>query len=197
MTPDVESLIVDHLSLVHVAAGLVLRKRRLPPYVERGDLEAVGRFALVTVALRYRPDGDASFKTYAMPRLYGSMLDYLRDAAPLSRTAWKKFQAGDLSVVRRYLDIDHQPEIANELAVAATQDADVEFDDAFERSMLRRALRTLPAREEKVLLLYYRDGLTMQAISDRIGVNTSRVSQLHARALRRLRTVVTENPWAN
>ena len=64
-------------------------------------------------------------------------------------------------------------------------------DQAFERSEVRRrvraAIETLPAREQRVICLYYYDEVTMKEIGAELGVNESRVSQLHARALRRLR----------
>jgi RNA polymerase sigma factor FliA len=64
-------------------------------------------------------------------------------------------------------------------------------DQAFERTEVRRRVRaaidTLPAREQRVICLYYYDEVTMKEIGAELGVNESRVSQLHARALRRLR----------
>ena len=42
-------------------------------------------------------------------------------------------------------------------------------------------------RERKVIGLYYYGEVTMKQIGAEIGVNESRVSQLHARAIRRLR----------
>jgi RNA polymerase sigma factor FliA len=64
-------------------------------------------------------------------------------------------------------------------------------DQAYERSEVRRrvraAIETLPAREQRVICLYYYDEVTMKEIGAELGVNESRVSQLHARALRRLR----------
>jgi DNA-directed RNA polymerase sigma subunit (sigma70/sigma32) len=45
----------------------------------------------------------------------------------------------------------------------------------------------LPPREQKVIGLYYYGEATMKQIGAEIGVNESRVSQLHARAIRRLR----------
>ena len=47
-------------------------------------------------------------------------------------------------------------------------------------------LQTLPPRERKVIGLYYFRDVTMKAIGAEIGVNESRVSQLHARAIQRL-----------
>jgi RNA polymerase sigma factor (sigma-70 family) len=64
-------------------------------------------------------------------------------------------------------------------------------DAAYERqettSFVRDAIASLPAREQKVIGLYYYSEATMKQIGAEIGVNESRVSQLHARAIRRLR----------
>ena len=64
-------------------------------------------------------------------------------------------------------------------------------DTAYERNetkqRVRAAIESLPAREQKVISLYYYGDATMKEIGANIGVNESRVSQLHARAIRRLR----------
>jgi RNA polymerase sigma factor for flagellar operon FliA len=52
---------------------------------------------------------------------------------------------------------------------------------------VRDAIKALPARERKVIGLYYYGDVTMKEIGSEIGVNESRVSQLHARAVQRLR----------
>jgi RNA polymerase sigma factor FliA len=64
-------------------------------------------------------------------------------------------------------------------------------DAAYERNetreRVRGAIQALPWRERKVIALYYYGEVTMKQIGAEIGVNESRVSQLHARAIRRLR----------
>lgn len=64
-------------------------------------------------------------------------------------------------------------------------------DKAFEqqevRDRIRAAIATLPPRERKVIGLYYYAEATMKQIGAEIGVNESRVSQLHARAIQRLK----------
>src|SRR5690242_17745656 len=64
-------------------------------------------------------------------------------------------------------------------------------DDAYEerevRDRIRAAIASLPPRERKVIGLYYYAEATMKEIGAQIGVNESRVSQLHARAIQRLR----------
>jgi RNA polymerase sigma factor for flagellar operon FliA len=60
------------------------------------------------------------------------------------------------------------------------------------RQRIRNAMASLPPREQKVIGLYYYGEVTMKEIGVEIGVNESRVSQLHARAIRRLRTALGE-----
>jgi RNA polymerase sigma factor for flagellar operon FliA len=68
-------------------------------------------------------------------------------------------------------------------------------DRAYERQETRERVRTaiasLPPREQKVIGLYYYGEATMKQIGAEIGVNESRVSQLHARAIRRLRDALS------
>jgi RNA polymerase sigma factor for flagellar operon FliA len=67
-------------------------------------------------------------------------------------------------------------------------------DSAFERTevqdRVRAAMAMLPARERKLIGLYYFGEVTMKEIGAELGVNESRVSQLHARAIQRLRQVL-------
>jgi RNA polymerase sigma factor for flagellar operon FliA len=64
-------------------------------------------------------------------------------------------------------------------------------DSAYEerevRDRIRAAIASLPPRERKVVGMYYYAEATMKQIGTEIGVNESRVSQLHARAIQRLR----------
>ena len=55
------------------------------------------------------------------------------------------------------------------------------------RDRVRAAIASLPPRERKVIGLYYYAEATMKQIGAEIGVNESRVSQLHARAIQRLK----------
>jgi RNA polymerase sigma factor FliA len=68
-------------------------------------------------------------------------------------------------------------------------------DTAYERNetkdRVQAAIASLPVREQKVIGLYYYGEATMKQIGAEIGVNESRVSQLHARAIRRLRDALT------
>jgi RNA polymerase sigma factor FliA len=51
------------------------------------------------------------------------------------------------------------------------------------RSVLSTAMKTLPERYQTVIGLYYVGGKTMREIGDTMGINESRVSQIHRAAL--------------
>ncbi len=53
--------------------------------------------------------------------------------------------------------------------------------------LLARAIEKLPARERLVLALYYHEELTMKEVGRVLGVNESRVSQIHSKAVGKLR----------
>ena len=58
------------------------------------------------------------------------------------------------------------------------------------KDRIRAAIASLPPRERRVIGLYYYAEATMKQIGAEIGVNESRVSQLHARAIQRLKKVL-------
>jgi RNA polymerase sigma factor for flagellar operon FliA len=64
------------------------------------------------------------------------------------------------------------------------------FEQNQTRDRMRAAMGRLPARERRILSLYYFGDATMKQIGQQIGVNESRVSQLHARAIDRLRRLL-------
>ena len=55
------------------------------------------------------------------------------------------------------------------------------------RQQLADAVESLPEKERLVISLYYVDELTMKEIGSVLGVNESRVSQIHSKAVGRLR----------
>jgi len=58
------------------------------------------------------------------------------------------------------------------------------------QTTLARAMTCLPARYQKVVFLYYTNDLTMKEIGDMMGVNESRVSQIHKTALQKMAGVL-------
>jgi RNA polymerase sigma factor for flagellar operon FliA len=58
------------------------------------------------------------------------------------------------------------------------------------RTMLGSAMKTLPERYQKVVALYYTKEMTMKEIGGVLGINESRVSQIHKSALEKMAVVL-------
>jgi RNA polymerase sigma factor for flagellar operon FliA len=58
------------------------------------------------------------------------------------------------------------------------------------RSVLSEAMKTLPERYQKVVSLYYTNEMTMKEIGGVLGINESRVSQIHKSALEKMAVVL-------
>ncbi len=55
------------------------------------------------------------------------------------------------------------------------------------KKVLQQALELLTEKEKKVILLYYYEDLTLKEISNVLEVSESRISQLHTRALQKMK----------
>jgi RNA polymerase sigma factor for flagellar operon FliA len=60
------------------------------------------------------------------------------------------------------------------------------------KDRLTEAVASLPEREQLVVALYYYEGLTLREIGEVLGVTESRVSQLHTKAVMRLKSALQE-----
>ena len=61
------------------------------------------------------------------------------------------------------------------------------------RGVLSVAMKTLPERYQKVVSLYYTAEMTMKEIGGILGINESRVSQIHKAALEKMQVVLQTN----
>ncbi len=61
------------------------------------------------------------------------------------------------------------------------------------RSVLGDAMKTLPERYRKVVMLYYTSEMTMKEIGGVLGINESRVSQIHKSALEKMAVALQGN----
>ena len=59
--------------------------------------------------------------------------------------------------------------------------------------LVTEAIGALPEKERTVIALYYHEGMTMKEVGAVLGLTESRVSQLHAQALLRLRGLLREH----
>ena len=58
---------------------------------------------------------------------------------------------------------------------------------------LQKALQRLPERERVLMVLYYQENMTMKEIGQTLGMSESRVCQLHAQGIMKLKNILNEN----
>lgn len=61
------------------------------------------------------------------------------------------------------------------------------------KSDLQKALQRLPERERVLMVLYYQENMTMKEIGETMGMSESRICQLHAQSIMKLKNILNEN----
>jgi len=222
------SLAQRHIPLVRY----VMRKLtgKLPPSADRDDLFAAGSLGLIEAARRYDPSRNVPFHSYAIPRIWGAILDELRSRDWLSqdmREKVKRLQHGRAAIRRNDGTPPSHHELAEHLKCSVERVArlsaladtpgpqpsgndwsvhGISQDQLYARrranpprdpyqeavfkeqkQLLAAAIADLPERERAVILLRYHEALYLHEIGRLLGVSESRVCQIHAEAMQRLR----------
>jgi RNA polymerase sigma factor for flagellar operon FliA len=86
---------------------------------------------------------------------------------------------------------DREEHLFPEAASAPAQAPDQVFARSELRHKLESAMKDLPKRYRQVVKLYYERDLTMKEIGGLLGVNESRVSQIHKSALERMQSTLS------
>jgi RNA polymerase sigma factor for flagellar operon FliA len=88
---------------------------------------------------------------------------------------------------------DREDQAAPEPPCASDHHPDRMFARTELRACLGAAMETLPRRYQQVVTMYYDGDMTMKEIGSRLGVNESRVSQIHKSALARMQLALESN----
>jgi len=185
-------MLEEFTPLVHRIVGGFLR--RLPRNILREDLIAAGMGGLWD-AIRRHPKGEgAHFEYYVRTRVRGAILDELRaqDWLPRRARAAAAVDPNLLSVVVRHDDLSE----FEQKGILVCHTAADELLDA--SRMLRRLLGyidELPLRERHIISEHYFRGVKFKDLAAELGVSESRVSQLHSRAIARLRQFAKDQPY--
>lgn len=213
-----ERLICDHAASARRIALRVARQ--CPTWIPREDLVAAGMVGLIEAADRYDSSREEPFLAFAEHRIRGAILDELRrgDIMPrrkrrLARRVGAAIQAleqsGESPTDERIADklgvsVDtYRDEIAHVMEVevgpldaardtvaepSASPDIEATRRVTFER--IRAQLERLDERDATIIALHYLEDQTFQEIATTLNITPSRVSQLMARAMGRLRVLV-------
>ncbi|MDZ4654570.1 MAG: RNA polymerase sigma factor WhiG [Coriobacteriia bacterium] len=84
-------------------------------------------------------------------------------------------------------DKDDKGNVLGSIKDKSAEDPVQMFENVELKEILSSAIDRLPDREKTVIALYYYEGLTLKEIGAVLGVTESRVSQLHTKAVLRLR----------
>ena len=181
--------VIENLPLVKAIAIRV--HETLPVHVDLDDLIHAGVLGLFGAVEKYDASKSVSFQAYAKHRIKGAMLDSLRQLDWASRDLRKRQKQADevtrdLSTKLGRTPADQERDYIAEFPATPEFRPDRMCERRQLRSTLDRAIAVLPERYQKVVFLYYTNDLTMKEIGDVLGVNESRISQIHKTALRRM-----------
>lgn len=169
--------IVKYLPLVRVIAGRLSKK--YPGSMGWEDLAQTGVIGLMDAMSKYDASKNATFRTYASTRIQGEMLDAIRQ--------WRRNPHYQKQVFYRELDIIS---LVHHIAWAMAENPESLAGEQSRREYLEQVTEALSPRERRVLALYYGKGLTLKEVGALLGVDESRVSQIHTAAVRQLGTLV-------
>jgi RNA polymerase sigma factor FliA len=185
---------------------------RLPAHLDADDLISVGVIGLMDALEKYDPSREAKFKTYAEFRIRGAMLDEIRSMDWVPRSVHERIgllQKTHMELQKKHGRPPTDEEVAKGAVLLSIQDlgsqeadghgilrmlVDRQHPDPLStvindniREIIGKAIEQLAEKERLVLTLYYYEELTMKEIGGLLKVTESRVCQIHAKAVLRLK----------
>lgn len=191
-------------------------RERLPSSIDINDLISIGTEEMIKLARRYDSSINDSFWGYAKMRVYGSMLDYLRELDTVSRSSRKLIKSIDKEVSRYFNEFEEEPsdeylaEILGEdvkkikeARIASDIYSVIPIDEQYNAiiadnvienvqkdelvSIIKDILSTLGKREQTIIQMYYFDELSLSEISEILNITSSRISQIHKEVIKKIR----------
>jgi RNA polymerase sigma factor for flagellar operon FliA len=216
----VASLIEKHLSYAHAIAAEVMMK--LPPDLERKDVQGWAELGLVEAAHSFDPSRRVQFTTFAYYRIKGAIYDGLRKMGwyPKGRYRQMRFEMNANEQLRdasSELRQSTSPEAQLQELKSLTSNLmscymlsleslpqepvcenQISAEEAVirsqQRSRLRQALTQLPEMNRRVLEYCYFHELTLEQIGQKLGLSRSWVCRIHAKSLEMVRKQLTGAP---
>jgi len=217
---EVSRLIEANVSYAHALAAEVLRK--LPPDLERKDIQGWAELGLVEAANSFDRTRGVQFKTFAYYRVKGAIYDglrkmgwypkgqyqlmrfemaaneYMKDASgePM-RAASAEGHLGDLKELSGNLMTCYM--LSLEAMPQEPVDQNLESAEEMvarneQTKNLKRSLLQLPEINRRILEYCYFGGLTLEEVGRKLGLSRSWVCRLHAKSLAMLKKHLLQVP---
>lgn len=156
-----QELVVRYVPLANKLA--FQKKKSLPRFVDVEDLKSAAYLGLVEAATRFDPTVGVAFSTFAYPRIFGAIHDFLRSQGWLKRC--------DLTPM---ISLDSpSSEDGCFLRDMIEDKREDETEECFEVITLN-----LDDQAKSVLRHYFIDEYSMKEVGDKFGISESRISQL-------------------
>jgi RNA polymerase sigma factor for flagellar operon FliA len=212
-----EALLAHHMPYARVIAGK-LYAGRTHDDIEFDDYLQYASIGLLEALDRYEPDRGAQFRTYASTRMMGAVLDGLERLSERqqqialrqrlrAREARAASLAEDVGSARDAVLLQQMASIGIGLALGVLLDgmgmiesetpaaAPSPYEGVALRQMQRRVrdlIKDLPDAERRIIRHHYLQGLPFDEIAEQMSLSKGRISQLHKRAIERLRAALKE-----
>jgi len=162
----IKGAVLDQLRSLDWVSRSMRRKARTLDGVTRALDQKLGRAASEDeLARELRMDRGEFYR----------LLDHVRGAVLVSLDEARSSEDQESTTLGEHLPDPH------------AVDLDARLEDEQTRLVLLRTLDLLPEQERLVVALYYYEHLTLKEIGRTLGISESRVSQVHTRAMSRLR----------
>ena len=198
MTAEQRALAEDerHLAMARALAKYEAKRRQLT-WME-DDILSAAYAGLCDAATKFGPSRGLAFTTYAVSRIRGAILDFLRTETPSGyrQRTGKKHDAipktRQISVILEGGLHDSSPfgsgHYGDRLGFEVDPLSHESIDIIEWRDDLENYARHAGTRQAgDVIRLYYGETLTMKEVSKRLGISESRVSQAHTQAIGQIR----------
>lgn len=214
---EADKLIEAHVSYSHAIAAEVIRK--LPPDLEKKDIQGWAELGLVEAANSFDPSRGVQFKTFAYYRIKGAIYDGLRKMGWYSKGMYQRLRF-EMHANEYLQDLsseanppgsaDHELQDVKNITANLVScymlsletmpqepedhgklSAEEQVLRNQESKNLRESLAQLPENNRRVLEYCYFEGLTLEETGRRMGLSKSWVCRLHAKSLEMLRQQLT------
>ena len=186
-------LLEEYTPLVRKIAGGFQRK--LPRNVLREDLMAAGMSGLWDAIRRHGDTAGETFEWYVRVRVRGAILDELRAQDWLPRraraaAASASAESGEYVPPPAVVRLDDVSEWEQSRCLSDLTSSETAVAAKFTHETLAKAVQQLPERERHIVSEHYFKGVKFKDLGAELGVSEPRISQLHSRAIQRLKAII-------